>query len=113
MHFVKLRSPLRCENSVLGTRDSVAQELSDKDHCARSAEVRTERRGADEAAVRRDEARLLAVPVAERRAVLDSLLREKAAQLARRLERRLERSGRLVRVMWKGSGERHKTPWRA
>ena len=59
--------------------------------------------------MRRDEARLLAVPRAEHRAVLDSLLLEKAAQLARRLER----SGRLVRVMWKGSGERHKTPWRA
>ena len=71
--------------------------------------MRTERRGADEAAVRRDEARLLAVPVAERRAVLGELVREKAAQLARRLER----SGRLVRVMWNGSGERHQTPWRA
>ena len=79
----------------------------------RTGPLHTEFKGADEAAVRRDEARLLAVPRAERRAVLDSLLREKAAQLARRLERRLERSGRLVRVMWKGSGERHKTPWRA
>ena len=68
--------------------------------------------------MRRDEARLLAVPRAERRAVLDSLLREKAAaeaaaEAAQPPARRLERYGRLVRVMWRGSGERHKTPWRA
>ena len=64
--------------------------------------------------MRRDEARVRDAAPADRRAVVDTLLQEKAAEAAAQpTARHLERRGRLLRVAVEKAGERDKTPWRA